>query len=61
VTTVLHVLNVGRGSCITIEHPSGRRSMIDINIAARLPPDERLELAETHRLAEAAREELAGK
>jgi competence protein ComEC len=59
VTTVLHVLNVSRGSRIAVEHPSGRRSMIDINIAAKLPPDERLELAETNRLVEAAREEAA--
>jgi hypothetical protein len=50
---------VGRGACTVIEHPSGRRSMIDINIATQLPPDERLRLAETGRMLEAAREEAA--
>jgi hypothetical protein len=54
-----HFLNVGRGSCTVLEHPSGRRSMIDINIATKLPEDERVELAKSLRLSEAASREAA--
>ncbi len=56
-TTVINILNVGRGSCAVIEHPSGRRSMIDINIAAKLPPGEVVELRRKAMLLEARRSE----
>jgi hypothetical protein len=39
--TDIFILNVGRGSCAVIAHPSGRRSMIDINNGRELRPMER--------------------
>lgn len=56
-STYIHLLNVGRGACTVLEHPSGRRTMIDINIAGGLPDDERLFLEAEHALREAARQE----
>lgn len=39
--TDIFLLNVGRGSCAVIAHPSGRTSMIDINNGRQLRPMER--------------------
>lgn len=39
--TDIFILNVGRGSCTVVAHPSGRRSMIDINNGEELRPMER--------------------
>lgn len=37
----IFVLNVGAGSCAVIDHPSGRRSMVDINNGGTLRQAER--------------------
>ena len=39
--TDIYILNVGAGSCVVIDHPSGRRSMIDINNGRELRAFER--------------------
>ncbi len=55
----VHVLNVGRGSCAVLAHPSGRKTMIDINISSSLPDEERALLLAESRLLEASRQEAA--
>jgi competence protein ComEC len=52
--TDIFILNVGRGSCVLVIHPSGRHSMIDINNGRELHPMERQVL-----LAEGATSRLA--
>ncbi len=44
VPTDVYILDVGAGSCVVIDHPSGRRTMIDINDGRRLRTYEREEL-----------------
>lgn len=39
--TDIYILNVGAGSCVVVDHPSGRRSMIDINNGRELRQLER--------------------
>lgn len=34
--TSIHILNVGAGSCLVLDSPSGRRSMVDINDGGEL-------------------------
>ena len=41
----IHFLNVGKGDCTIIEHPSGRISMIDINNSKALDEDSMEEIA----------------
>lgn len=45
----IHVLNVGHGDCILVEHPSGRLSIIDINCTSEMDQDSRSELLEHYR------------
>jgi competence protein ComEC len=46
--TDIWILNVGKGSCAVIDHPSGRRTMVDINNGQSLADEERsLVLAES--------------
>src|SRR5437763_1815480 len=42
--TKIHFLNVGHGDCTVIEHPSGRRTMIDINNGGGYDDDTMAEL-----------------
>lgn len=41
----IHILNVGHGDCIIIEHASGRITMVDINNGGELDADTAKELA----------------
>ncbi|MCJ7501772.1 MAG: hypothetical protein MUP80_01760 [Acidobacteriia bacterium] len=45
---VLHFLNVGKGDCTIIEHPSGRVSMVDINATRAIDPDIEEDIAKSY-------------
>jgi len=57
--TDIYILNVGAGSCVVVDHPSGRRSMIDINNGRELRAMERAVLLAEGRTAALAAIEAA--
>jgi competence protein ComEC len=44
---LIHILNVGHGSCALIEHPSGRVTMMDINNGTEMNEDAATAIAES--------------